>query len=89
MKNIGSDIDKSMHEELLNSFIKFIEHFSPVFNNAEEYKKHVTFESLIDANENTKEKLETVEEINELLSSLVPYFIKFAQLEKKLEKFYD
>lgn len=89
MKNVGSEIDKVLHQELLESFIKFIEYFSPVFNNAEEYKKHVSCESLIDSNEDTKEKLQTVEEINNLLSSLVPHFIKFAQLEKKLEKFYD
>jgi len=89
VKNLGSDIDKELHQELLSSFIKFIEYFSPVFNNAEEFKKHVSCESLIDSNELTKEKLEVVEEINELLTSLVPHFIKFAQLERKLEKFYE
>jgi hypothetical protein len=57
MKNVGPEIDKVLHQELLESFIKFIEYFSPVLT-------------------------------KETLSCLVPHFIKFAQLESKLEKFY-
>ena len=88
MKNVGSEIDKVLHQELLESFIKFIEYFSPVLSKAEEFKLHVVSENLIDSADDTKDKLETVNEITETLSSLVPYFIKFAQLEHKLEQFY-
>jgi hypothetical protein len=49
---------------------------------------HVVSENLIDTDNESKDKLENINEITELLSSLVPYFIKFAQLENKLEKFY-
>ena len=88
MKNVGVEIDKVLHQELLGSFISFIEHFSPVLSKAEEFKMHVVSENLIDTNDESKDKLENINEITELLSSLVPYFIKFAQLENKLEKFY-
>ena len=39
MKQIGSEIDKVLHEELLDNYIRFIENFSPVLDKAEEYKK--------------------------------------------------
>ena len=88
MKNVGIEIDKVLHQELLGSFISFIEHVSPVLSKAEEFKMHVVSENLIDTDNESKDKLENINEITELLSSLVPYFIKFAQLENKLEKFY-
>jgi hypothetical protein len=88
MKNVGPEIDKVLHQELLESFIKFIEYFSPVLTKAEEYKMHVISENLIDADSDTKNKMETVNEMTETLSCVVPHFIKFAQLESKLEKFY-
>jgi hypothetical protein len=47
---------------------------------------HLTFENLIDENEETLAKLETINEINTLLNNLVPNFIKFAALEDKLER---
>lgn len=89
MKNLGSDIDKTLHEDLLKSFITFIETFAPVYDKAEEYKMHISSENLIDDSEDNKSKLQTINEINSLLTSLVPHFIKFAQLENKLEKFYE
>ena len=49
MKNVGSEIDKVLHQELLESFIKFIEYFSPVLTKAEEYKMHVISENLIES----------------------------------------
>ena len=88
MKNTGTEIDKVLHQELLSSFVFFIENFAPVIDKAEEYQLHITGENLIDQNEDNKNKLEVVNEMNELLTSLVPVFIKFAQLEAKLENFY-
>jgi Ca2+-binding EF-hand superfamily protein len=57
-------------------------------NFPEEYKKHITSENLIDNNDEIKVKLETVNEITSLLSDLVPFLIKFAHLEYKLESLY-
>ena len=88
MKQVGSEIEKVLHEELLDNYIRFIENFSPVLDKAEEYKKHITSENLIDDNDEIKVKLETVNEITSLLSDLVPFLIKFAHLEYKLESLY-
>ena len=86
MKNTGPEIDKALHQKMLKSFVDFIDNFSPVLHNAEEYKMHLTFENLIDENEETLAKLETINEINTLLNNLFPNFIKFAALEDKLER---
>ena len=51
MKNTGPEIDKALHQKMLKSFVDFIDNFSPVLHNAEEYKMHLTFENLIDENE--------------------------------------
>jgi hypothetical protein len=88
MKQVGSEIDKVLHDELLGNYITFIENFSPVLDKAEEYKKHIVSENLIDNCPENKVKLETVNEITNLLSDLVPFLIKFAHLEYKLESLY-
>ena len=36
-KKIGEELDSDIHFQMLNSFTKFIEHFSPVLDKAETY----------------------------------------------------
>jgi hypothetical protein len=87
-KKIGEELDSDIHYEMLNSFTKLIEHFSPVLDKAETYHKHIVAENLINPNELNKEKLEIINDTIETLETMIPIFFKFANLEDKLEKFY-
>jgi hypothetical protein len=87
-KRIGEELDSDIHFQMLNSFTKFIEHFSPVLDKAETYHKHIVAENLINPSESNKEKLEIINDTIETLETMIPIFFKFAKLEDKLEKFY-
>jgi len=88
-KKLGEDIDKDIHQELLTSYIKFIEAFSPVLSKAEEYQINVMSENIIDPSDVNKSKLETIKRLNSLLVEMVPKFIEFATIEYELEKYYE
>ena len=87
-KKIGEELDTDIHLEMLNSFTVFIEHFSPLLDKAEIYRKHITAENLINPTSDNCEKLSVINETIETLEKMIPSFFKFAQLEDKLEKFY-
>lgn len=87
-KKIGEELDTDIHFEMLNSFTKFIEHFSPLLDKAEIYHKHIVAENLINPNPDNSEKLTIINETIETLEKMIPHFFKFAKLEDKLEKFY-
>jgi len=87
-RKIGDELDSDIHFDMLNSFTKFIEHFSPVLDKAEIYHKHIVAENLINPSEANKEKLEIINDTVETLETMIPIFFKFAKLEDKLEKFH-
>lgn len=87
-KKIGEELDTDIHLEMLNSFTVFIEHFSPLLDKAEIYRKHINAENLINPNPDNSEKLSVINETIETLEKMIPSFFKFAKLEDKLEKFY-
>jgi len=88
-KKLGEEIDKDIHHELLASYIKFIETFSPVLSKAEEYKMNIVSENIIDSSDINRNKLDTINRLHNLLIEMVPKFIEFAQIEYELEKFYE
>jgi hypothetical protein len=88
-KKIGEELDSDIHLEMLNSFTIFIEHFSPLLDKTETYQKHILAENLINPSGNNTEKLTVINETIETLEKMIPSFFKFAQLEDKLEKFYQ
>jgi hypothetical protein len=88
-KKIGSDIDKDIHQELLSSYIIFIEAFSPVLSKVEEYRLNVLTENIIDPSEINNNKLITINKMYELLINMVPKFVDIAQVEHELEKYYE
>lgn len=87
-KKIGEELDSDIHAEMLNSFTKFIEHFSPLLDKAEIYHKHIVAENLVSPNPENSEKLIIINQTIETLEKMIPIFFKFAKLEDKLEKFY-
>jgi hypothetical protein len=87
-RKIGEELDTDIHFEMLNSFTKFIEHFSPLLDKAEIYHKHIVAENLINPNTDNSEKLDIINQTIETLETMIPIFFKFAKLEDKLEKFY-
>lgn len=87
-KKIGEELDSDIHVEMLNSFTKFIEHFSPLLDKAEIYHKHIVAENLVSPNPENSEKLIIINQTIETLETMIPIFFKFAKLEDKLEKFY-
>lgn len=88
-KKLGEDIDKDIHHQLLSSYIKFIEAFSPVLSKAEEYQMNIISENIINPTEINKNKLETINRLYSLLVDMVPKFMEFAQIEDEMEKFYE
>ena len=88
-RKIGSDIDKDIHQELLSSYITFIEAFSPVLSKVEEYKMNVSTENIIDPSEINKNKLNTITKLHNHLIEMVPKFVDIAQIEYELEKYYE
>ena len=87
-KKIGEQLDVDIHLEMLDSFTKFIESFSPVLDKAEIYKKNIVAENLINPNEDNLTKLQLINETVDILNNMVPTFFKFAKLEDQLEKFH-
>ena len=87
-KKIGEQLDVDIHLEMLSSFTKFIETFSPLLDIAEIYKKNIVAENLINPNEDNLTKLQLINETVEILNNMVPTFFKFAKLEDQLEKFH-
>ena len=87
-KKVGKEIDQYCHADLLLSYIRFIESFSPLLDNAETYKQNIVAENLINPNEENLSKLQLINETVEILNNMVPTFFKIAKLEDKLEKFY-
>lgn len=88
-KKLGEDIDKDIHHQLLSSYIKFIEAFSPVLSKVEEYQMNIISENIINPTEINKNKLETINKLYGLLADMVPKFMEFAQIEDEMEKFYE
>ena len=88
-RKIGEELDTDIHVDMLNSFTKFIEHFSPLLDKAEIYHKHIVAENLINPNPDNSEKLTIINQTIETLEAMIPIFFKFAKLEDKLEKFYQ
>ena len=88
IKKVGEQIDVDLHTEMLMSFTKFIENFSPLLDKAEMYKQNILAENLINSTQENLEKLEIISELNEILNEMIPVFFKFAKLEDKLEHFY-
>lgn len=88
-KKLGEDIDKDIHQDLLTSYIKFIEAFSPVLSNVENYLMNVTSENIINPTDMNKNKLETVGKLHSLLVEMVPKFLEIAQIEYELEKYFE
>lgn len=88
IKKVGEQIDVDLHTDMLLSFTKFIENFSPLLDKTEMYQQNIMAENLINNSEENLEKLKIIKELNEILTEMIPVFFKFAKLEDKLEKFY-
>lgn len=88
-KIIGSDIDKQVHSELLYNFAEFVKSFSPLLDSAEKYNQLISSIKLIDSDNSSIEKLEIIQEICQVLTEMVPLFIRFSILESKLENIID
>ena len=86
-KKIGEEIDHNIHIDLLSQFTIFIENFSPLLDKAENYKKNIVAENMINPSFENQEKLKLINNTIDLLNNMIPSFFKFAQLEDKLEKF--
>lgn len=88
-KKVGEEIDHDIHADLLLSFTKFIENFSPLLDKAETYRQNILAENLISSSKENTEKLQLINDTVDLLNNMIPSFFKFAQLEDKLEKFHN
>lgn len=87
-KKTGDELDYDVHNEMLNSYTRFIEDFSPLLDKAEIYHRHICAENLINSNQCNKNKLQVMNEILESLNNMVPVFFKIAKKIDRLEDLY-
>ena len=88
IKKVGEQIDVDLHTDMLMSFTKFIENFSPLLDKTEMYKQNILAENLINSTKENSDKLQIINELNDILTEMIPVFFRFAKLEDKLENFY-
>ena len=85
-KIFGSDLDLAMSENLNKAYLKFVESFTPVLDEAEKYEQNITAMKLFGDDEESTQREQIFREMAATLTSFIPLMIKFTSLQDKMKE---
>ena len=83
-KKTGEELDRIMSRDLQVSFTDFIKSYAVLIENVESFLQTKAAERLFDDSEEAINKYNATSELADLLSNMVPVFIKIAAIEDKI-----
>jgi hypothetical protein len=84
-KIYGSDLDLALSENLNKAYLKFVESFTPVLDEAEKYEQNIIAMKLFADGEEMSNKEQIVKEMVMTLTSFIPLMIKFTSLQDQMK----
>ena len=85
-KIYGSDLDLALSDNLNKAYLKFVESFTPVLDEAEKYEQNITAMKLFADVDDISDKEEIVKEMVATLTSFIPLMIKFTNLHDHMKE---
>ena len=83
-KKTGEEIDQKLSHDLQVSFTDFIKSYAVLIENVESFLQAKSAERLFDDSDEANIKYNATSELADLLSNMVPVFIKIAAIEDKI-----
>jgi hypothetical protein len=85
-KIYGSDLDLALSDNLNKAYLKFVESFTPVLDEAEKYEQNITAMKLFADVDDLSVKEEIVKEMVITLTSFIPLMVKFTSLQDHMKE---
>lgn len=85
-KIFGNDLDLILSDNLNKAYLKFVESFTPVLDEAEKYEQNLTAMKLIADGDEISDKEQIVKEMVVTLTSFIPLMIKFTKLQDEMKE---
>lgn len=85
-KIFGNDLDLILSDNLNKAYLKFVESFTPVLDEAEKYEQNLTAMKLIADGDEISDKEQIVKEMVVTLTSFIPLMVKFTKLQDEMKE---
>ena len=85
-KIFGNDLDLILSDNLNKAYLKFVESFTPVLDEAEKYEQNLTAMKLIADGDEISDKEQIVKVMVVTLTSFIPLMIKFTKLQDEMKE---